>query len=448
MATANILQQVQTYQPSALAYFENLNCLVGTANSKFKDFENITTNLGSTVNMELIYRFTSSAGLVAIDQAITQRVHSLVVDQAANTSMVVTNPDQIFNLDKDAYMEKIGKAAMIALGARVEGSLALNANSHVPVMIIDPSDPSQWIPSGALHVESGPIRFYGDGVTAINSYQQLQQSVENFMELGHPGAGMKMYMPNSVVPAIIGSGLNQFVPKRNEETAQSWEIGVFGTPEVRYYKSNMLPVHTAGTVGNTVGAGNYLTVVSTNDPTGVNVTQITCSSPITTDSQAIKSGDLGVFVATTNYATPKAMTRSGQVVTSQPVQIRIIADAGTSGGSITITLVADDESKGLCWASTANQNCSVPIVAGMRIQVMPTHRCGLMVSDNALFLAMPRLPDQNPFITHAEYDTDTGVSLRLAYGSLLGQNKQRLVHDCIWASTLIPTYSQRILFPV
>jgi hypothetical protein len=127
--------------------------------------------------------------------------------------------------------------------------------------------------------------------------------------------------------------------------------------------------------------------------------------------------------------------------------MRIIADQGTSGGAITISVVADDENKGICWAATANKNCSIPITAGMRIQIMPTHRCGLLVANNAFYIAMPRLPDQAPFPTHAEYDSDTGVSLRMAYGALLGQNLQRLVHDCIWTSTLVPTYSQRILFP-
>lgn len=42
----NILQQVQTYQMSNLAYLQNLNCFVSTANTKFKNFEKLTANLG------------------------------------------------------------------------------------------------------------------------------------------------------------------------------------------------------------------------------------------------------------------------------------------------------------------------------------------------------------------------------------------------------------------
>lgn len=42
----NILQQVQTYQKSGLAYLQNLNCFVKTANTKFKNFQDMEANLG------------------------------------------------------------------------------------------------------------------------------------------------------------------------------------------------------------------------------------------------------------------------------------------------------------------------------------------------------------------------------------------------------------------
>jgi hypothetical protein len=55
----NILQQVQTYQLSNLAYLQNLNCFVATANTKFKNFEKLTANLGDTVTFDLPPRFTT-----------------------------------------------------------------------------------------------------------------------------------------------------------------------------------------------------------------------------------------------------------------------------------------------------------------------------------------------------------------------------------------------------
>jgi hypothetical protein len=72
----------------------------------------------------------------------------------------------------------------------------------------------------------------------------------------------------------------------------------------------------------------------------------------------------------------------------------------------------------------------------------------LIVGGSALYLAMPRLPEEVPFPTAAEYDKETGVSMRMYFGSLFGQNQRGMVHDAIWASTLVPEYCMRILFPL
>ncbi len=84
----------------------------------------------------------------------------------------------------------------------------------------------------------------------------------------------------------------------------------------------------------------------------------------------------------------------------------------------------------------------------MTATVMPSHRRGLIVGGNALYLAMPRLPDEAPFPTVNDADPDTGVSLRIYYGSLFGQNQRGIVHDIIWGSTAVPEYCMAILFPL
>ena len=88
------------------------------------------------------------------------------------------------------------------------------------------------------------------------------------------------------------------------------------------------------------------------------------------------------------------------------------------------------------------------IVAGMKVRVMPSHRAGGIISDNALYIAMPRLPDQDPFKSSAEYDAETGVSMRFSYGSKFGENQKGIIYDCLWGSTLVPEYSSRILLPL
>lgn len=435
----NVLQQVQTYQRSNLALLENLNCFLNISNTRFKDFENITANLGSTVTFDLPPRFTTAQGLVASFQPAVQRVLPLTCDQATNTSYAFTAQERIFNVEKDteSYMEMFGRSAVAEMGANIEANLALNANSHVPVNTVVNG---QTVPTGALHTESGPFRFFGDALTPINSFQQLAQMIANFKNFGSVQQGIKVVLPDTIIPAIVGTGLNQFAPNRNNEISMSWEVGEFGTPPVMYYQSNLLPIHDAGTLGD---AGTTLTVVSTNDPTGANITQITFSGA-GTDASAVKSGDLLQFQDNVSgQPNLRFLTFIGHVQSNQPVQVRATADAASSAGAVTISITPALQS-----TSGSGQNVNSNIVAGMQVKILPSHRCGLVVGGDAFYLAMPRLPDQYPYPTAAEYDPDTGVSMRMTYGSLFGQNQMGMIHDSTWGSVLVPEYSMRIAFPV
>jgi hypothetical protein len=442
MATpTNILQQVQTYQRANLALLENLNCFMNIGNSRFKDFEKITSNLGSSVSFDLPPRFTTSQGLVASFQPANQRVLTLTCDQATNTSYAFNAQERIFNVEKDteSYMEMFGRSAVAESGANVEINLAMNANSSVPVNTIVNN---QTVPTGALHTESGPFRFFGDGVTPISSYQSLAQMIANFKNFGSVNQGIKVILPDINVPAIVGTGLNQFSPKRNDQIAMSWEIGEFGSPPIMYYQSNLLPIQTAGNVGVN---GTTLTVVSTNDPTGAAISQITFSGATDSDASAVFSGDLFQFQDNVSgQPNLRYLTFIGHTVSAQPVQFRATANAGaTSGGQVTVNILPTLQA-----TAGGTQNISTNIVAGMQVKALPTHRCGLVLGGDAFFYAMPRLPDQYPYPTAAEYDKDTGVSMRMTYGSLFGQNQMGMIHDMTWGSVVVPEYCMRIAFPV
>lgn len=446
MATpTNVLQQVQTYQRSNLGYLQNLNCFVGKiCNTKFKDFQNIQANLGSSVTFDLPPRFTTVNGLVANFQPAVQRVQTLSVDQAKNTSYSFTAQERIFNVDKDteSYMMEFGKSAMQNLAIPVESSIAMNLTSSVPVYDANSN------PTGALHTESGPYRFYGDGVTAINSYQQLAEMIANFKNYGAVSDGLKVVLSDLMIPAIIGTGLNQFAPERNNKDAMSWEVGAFGTPPVDYFISNLLPIHVAGTVGNASPTGtpnNQLTLISTNDPTGANITQLTLSGATASDANAIKAGDMFQFVdGVSGQPNMRYLTFMGNVPCGQPVQARVLNDAVADGsGHVTINIFPALQS-----TPGATQNLNNALAAGMKIQVLPTHRAGLVVGGNAFYLAMPKLPTQDPYASSSEYDKNTGVSMRMTYGSLFGQNQMGMIHDVIWGSVLVPEYSMRIIIPV
>lgn len=429
----NLLQQVQTYQRSMLGLLQNQNCHVATANTRFKDFNNIQANLGSTVTFDLPPRFVTNQGLVASFQSLAQRVHTLTCSQSSNTSFAVTSQERIFNLEKgvDDYMRVFGKSAVAQIGSTVEKDIARNWISGVRSNL-----------DGALQVNSGPFRFFGDGSTPLSSYNQLAQSNMFFKNYGAVSEGMKVYLPDSVVPSIVGNGLNQFVPRRNDEEANSWDIGDFGTPLVKYYSSNMMPIHTSG---NTGANAQVLTVVSVNDPTGQNVTQITVSGASNSDPQAVFSGDLFQFQdGVSGQPNMRYLTFIGQNDSVNPVQFRATADsASNSSGRVVLNIFP-----ALNWAGGQNQNLNHPIAAGMQIKGLPSHRAGGICGGDALFLAMPRLPEQSPFMTGNESDPDTGVSLRLTYGSVFGQNQTGMVYDEIHGSTLVPEYSLRMIIPI
>ena len=450
----NILIQVQTYQKAMLGYLDNLNVFVGElTNKKFKNFPGIQYNLGSSVTFDLPPFFTTTQGLVATFQPANQRLVTLTCDQAANTSYAFTAQNKIFNVDKDTdnYMEEFGKSAVETLGSRIENNLALNVTSAAPVMTINSQ--GQSVPTGALHTESGPTRFFGNASTPINSYQQLSQAIENFKEIGSTRE-WQVVLPNTIIPAIIGSGLNQFSPERNNEIANSWQLGEFGSPRVKYYVSNLLPTHISGFVGDAAAPNNIFTVVSTNDPTGLNITQITATEPTSsTAAAAVRSGDLFQFNdGVSGQPNLRTLTSIGNYLTSQPVQFRAIADAASVAGTVVINLVAGQnagQGNGLqsqLVNGTANINNN--IVAGMKFTPLPSHKAGLCLNGRAFYMALPQLPDQAPFATGNEVDPETGASIRMTTGAAFGANQYGTVLDATWGGLIVPSYAFRYAFPM
>ncbi len=444
MATTpvNVLQTVQTYQKAELAWLLNSFCGINLSNKKFKNFNDLTANLGDTVTFDTTPRYISYAGLQITEQPSVQRVQSLICSQAANVAAAYTDQQFIFNV-RD-YMDRFGMSAMKELGSLIESDILRNFVSGVRVN--DPQNANFNTPAG-LQVNSGPFRFYGDGVTPINSFTQLAQSVANFEDFGAATHKMLGILPVANIPAIVGTGLNQFAMNRNNDIAMSWELGRFANTE--WYESNLLPLHVSGTIANAAAPNNVMTVISTNDPTGNNVTQITFTEPTSgTDANAIKAGDLFQFNdGVSGKPNMRFLTFIGHSPSSQPVQFRAIADAATVSGSVTVTLQTIN-GVGLVWAQTQNQNLNNTIQAGMTVTPIPSHRAGILMSGDQFYLAMPRLPDESPFTTSNMVDADSGASIRHYFGSQFGMNNRAYVRDSVWGSTLVAENSLRYAFPL
>lgn len=411
----NILQQVQTYQMSALAYLDNLNCFISQSNKKFKNFEKEVANLGDTVGFDLPPRMTASNSLVATFQPADQRIQTLTCGNAKSASYAFTAQQFVFNVED--YMEKFGKSAVREVGAQVEANVAANCVTNT-------------------------YRFFGDGVNPINSYTQLANALALFRNYGSVAGRAKGFLADTSVPNIVGSGLNQFALDRNNKIAMSWELGEFSNCD--WYTSNLLPVHVAGSEGQN---GTTLTVVSVtqNGPNG-EIDSITFSGThAATDPNSVLQYDKFQFQdGVAGQPNLRYLTFIGHLPSSNPVQFSATANAASTGGSQVTVFV----NPLLQAAQTNDQNLSSQIVAGMQVKVLPSHRAGMIYAGDPLFLAMPRLPNQTPFPTGNEVDPKTGLSLRMYWGTLFGQNQQGFVHDVIWGSTLVPEYAMALIFPL
>ena len=438
LTPSNTLVQVQLYNKAGLAFLINSTCVIKNCNNKYKNFAGDRMNLGDSTLIELPPRMSVSAGLVWTTQPAVQRFQTLVCDQSFNSAFDVSSENLIFNLAKgtDEYMERFGMSQVINLASQTEARVALNFISAMPVF-----SAGAGLPVG-LYTTSGPYRFFGNGVTPISSFQQLDYALEQYANFGAVGTALKGILPNTAYPAIVGTGLNQFVSGRNEEIANSWDVGRFGTPGAEWYKSNLLPRQIAGTVGRTQ---QTLTLLSTNDPTGQNVTSMTFSGATINDPVAVLSGDMFSFVRAGLSTDPYFTTFSGYVPSEVPVQFRSTANVAADGSghvTIPVSIVYN-------WAGGQNLNLSNPLVANLTATGIGSHRAGCIYNEESFFLAMPRLPSYSPFVSSEHVNEEVGVSMRTAYGPLgVGSNQFKMGSDLLFGATMCQDYGMRLCFPV
>lgn len=433
----NLLVNVPTWQKAELAWMLNSFVVMEIANKRFRDFENLAAQLGTSVTFRLAPRMTTQAGLLAATQPITQRLQNLTVTQATNCSVPMDAFQQIYN-DLDEYMSVQGMAAAKAIGSAIEADVLKQFTSEVRVL-----NPQATNNGEIVDVTSGPYRFYGDGTTPINSFVQLSQLVANFEDYGAATQDPCGIIPITAVPSMVANQATLFTPVTNDGYFRDWELGSFPRPSYKWYTSNLLPRHFSGNVGEN---GDTLTLVSTNDPSGNNITQLTFSGVSTgTDPNAVFYGDRLQFSWGVGSLPNVYFTKFiGYQASGQPVQVRATAAAGSTSGTVTIDIYPALQS-----TPGQGQNLSTALQAGMQAKIMPSHQAGCLFSGNALYLAMPRLFDNTPYKTIITSDKDSGMSLRNYWGANgFGQNLQQYVWDTMWASTLVAENSMAILFPL
>lgn len=410
----NILQNVQTYNKADLAYLQNSYCFINQANKKYQDFEKANpSNLGATITFDKPSRFIATPSLVAQFQAVEQRVQTLTVDKEISVGIDLSAQQLTFNIDD--YMGRFGKGSIDEMGAVMESDVATLC-------------------------ETAPYRFYGNGVTPITSFGQLASALALFRNFGAAKDATKGFLSDISIPGIVDSALNQFVAGDNEKLRNSWELGSFSKCE--WFSSNLLPEHISGSEGQ---AGVTLTVVSVVTNSDGAITAITFSgTSLATDSDSVKAFDRFQFQDNVaGHQNIRFRTFTGHKPSASPVQFKATADASSSGSQVTVQI-----SPALQATSGRNQNITQQIVAGMQVKALPSHRVGMIQSGNQFYVAIPPLPDCDPFKTSSETDPDTGASLRMYTGAQFGQNLYGTVHDAIWGKTQVDDNSMAVIYPL
>ncbi len=318
----------------------------------------------------------------------------------------------IFNVED--YLKKFGLSAVAEMGAKIEANLA--------------------------RIATVPYRFFGGDGVPINSYNQLALALAFHRNFGAAMGKAKFVLSDLARAEIVSTGLNQFVPRRNDVIANSWDVGSFDNSD--FFTSNLLPLMPSGTCGD---AGTTLTVVSVTYNSEGGVTNMVLSGAPVSDPDAILANALAQFQdGVSGQPNIRFLTFTGHEDSASPVQINITSQAGsTGGGNVSIAITP-----ALQAAAGINQNVTHPIQPGMQIKVQRTHRRGVIMTGDPFYLAMPSLPDLPPFYTSSERDKDTGLSFRLSYGAFLGQNTLTYGYDAIWGKTGVPEYMTAVLYSV
>ena len=414
ITSQNNLIDVATYADRATPFLANTNPWLGASNSKYNGISGIPGQLGATALIKLPIQTTVTRSLKFNTQGWNQQYKSISVDKQYSDSMAVSTSQYIFNVEE--FLNDTARPMISNIGTTIG------------------SDASQL-------AISNTYRFFGSTSIPFSSQNDLGRAVAAFRNYGAAPMGTKGFLYDNTVAEIIAGQSNAFTPNLNDEYVNSWELGKFAQTD--WMSTNIMATHLAGTEGN---AGTTLTVVSTTVDADNRVTAITFSgtdSPM--DANSIKKWDKLYFIPVAGKTTPYYKVYNGDVVSGNVVQMRAEADAeSTAGSQVTVNIYPPLSASNGAYPS----NINTPIVPGMQVKVLADHKAGLLYSGDALYVAVPPLPDQDPFDSKVSTDPDSGLSLMFSRGWMLGQAEFIFGYSCVAGYTLVDQMAMCLVQPV
>jgi len=382
------------------------------ANTAYEEFIPGPNNRSASANYFKQGRSSWVASLSSSFEEIIDRTGTITIDQPGSASIAVSDQQVIFDVKKgwDKYL----KPKVAELGTGI----------HNNVIDVFRTKVERW---------------YGGANQPINSYFGLQSAVTRMQLYGTTGGQAKGFIPASIVPTMVQSGLSDFAIDRGNRDAMKWELS--NQADCDWFKCTTLPTQIAGTVGN---SGLTLTVVSTVLDSNGAVVEIVFSGAPTSDSNAVHKYDKFQFVDNVSgQPNMRLLSFVGHLPIAHPVQFVAQANCASDGGG----LVSVPLNPPLQAAAGQLQNINNPIVAGMKVTVLGDHTTGLLMQGDPLMLAFAPLPEKDPFKSVTVTDPNTKVSLRLTYATKPFEPEEGWSYNALWGSDLDADNAIGLIFP-
>ena len=435
---ANALIAVEAIANSGLQVLQRHDPFLMLSNKKFQNFSTTVAGVeGTTVRYQLPPKINvaSNQGLgnVSFD-AFSQRVQAIVCDQTEVAAYAFSSEDLAL------FSRATTRAAAIELADRMTGfGIADSAFSSIA---------QKMSFNLAQKYTESSYRFYGDGLTAINSQLQIAEAVNSMKDFGVGGGGeFKCVLPLTDSAPIVNSMLSQFVTRRNDDRAYDWELGKFNN--TNFYNSAMIPIHYSGDTGTGGHIGTIQSVTSNIDPVTdeeFSVVTIFWATAPQNDANAVRPGDLFQVLDEPGIANARFLNTAGHTETNQPVQFASRGGHSTAAGVTTIT------TKNLLLHDATNaspfRNVNRDLV-GLTVKGLPNHRRGLIWNNDSLYMAMPKLGDLGPGAqTAVATDSMSGASIRCAYGTILAEQQVGYILSSLYGVGAARDYLTAVIFPV
>lgn len=418
----NIFEEVQQIANMSVLAITSASPVLEHANYKPGEIISGPGNRSASARYFKQGRSSVTNSLTSNFEGIIDRFDDIAINQPASASLALTDSEVLYETKGPVTVDEAAKNGFNGYLKPKLREMGQNINNRV----IDVFRTKTW-------------RFYGSPTSPINTYNQLVKGVNRLRLYGTTGEMSKAFLPMSVIPDIIQNGAGDFAVNRNNKDLEGWELST--SYRTNWYECDFMPQQDAGNVGKN---GTTLTVVSVTTDSNGGVTSITFSGASASDNDAIKAGDKFQFLDNVSGHPNLRMTQFvGHGTIMHPVQNCVVSNAASDGaGIVAVTLVEP-----LQGSAGQLQNINHPIVAGMQVKFLGDHTVGLVMQGNPLLVAMADLPSKNPFSSASVRDPDTGVSLRLTYGSAAFTDETGWAYNALFGMSLDGDNALAYIFP-